>query len=188
MLRKGRRAPVAAELNGVQEGRGARQAELAAAKAEVTPAGTGHVRDSSEAHTEALIAATLEHAREQDSVEARYMVRQAATYGEMADRTAAELAEARDEWAARGAGRTQGLSAVVRWGRVTGSAVGPNRAACPEASLSGQPANCIGWFARMPTLRPSTRPKPTMIFIARSACTSRNSSSSRMRRITSCMS
>ena len=55
--------------------------------------------------------------------------------------------------------------------------------------MSSVPANCIGWLATTPTGWPSTRPKPTMMFGANSACTSRNSpSSSDVAVITSCMS
>ena len=38
-----------------------------------------------------------------------------------------------------------------------------NRAAFSEALMSRQPANWVGWLATMPTGRPSTRPKPTMM-------------------------
>ena len=68
------------------------------------------------------------------------------------------------------------------------SQVRTNRAAFSEASMSRQPANCIGWLATMPTERPSTRPKPMMMFGANSGCTSRNSPSSTTCSMTVCMS
>ena len=54
--------------------------------------------------------------------------------------------------------------------------------------MSRVPANCIGWFATTPTGRPSTRPKPTIMFGANSVCTSRNSPSSSTASIAVCMS
>ena len=68
------------------------------------------------------------------------------------------------------------------------SQVRTNRAAFSEASMSRQPARCIGWLATTPTDAPSTRPKPTTMFGANPACTSRNSPSSSTWVITSCMS
>ena len=68
------------------------------------------------------------------------------------------------------------------------SQVRTNRAAFSEASMSRQPANWVGWLATTPTDRPSTRPKPTTMFGANRACTSRNSPSSSTRVITSWMS
>ena len=63
-----------------------------------------------------------------------------------------------------------------------------NRAAFSEASMSSVPAICDGWFAMMPTLYPSTRPKPTRTLRANSGWTSRNSSSSSTARSTVSMS
>ena len=40
------------------------------------------------------------------------------------------------------------------------------RAALAEASMSRQPASSCGWFATMPTVAPSIRPKPVMVFFA----------------------
>ena len=40
------------------------------------------------------------------------------------------------------------------------------RAALAEASMSRQPASSCGWFATMPTVAPSIRPKPVMMFFA----------------------
>ena len=68
------------------------------------------------------------------------------------------------------------------------SQVRTKRAAFSDASMSRVPANCIGWLATTPTDRPSTRPKPTMMLGANSACTSRNSPSSSTDSITVCMS
>ena len=54
--------------------------------------------------------------------------------------------------------------------------------------MSSVPAITFGWFAMMPTVRPSNRANPITMFIAHSGKTSRNSPSSTMYRITSCMS
>ena len=51
-------------------------------------------------------------------------------------------------------------------GMLKQSQVRTNRAAFSEALMSRQPANWVGWLATMPTGRPSTRPKPTMMFVA----------------------
>ena len=68
------------------------------------------------------------------------------------------------------------------------SQVRTNRAAFSEASMSRQPANCVGWLATTPTGWPSMRPNPTMMFGANSACTSQNSPSSSRCSMISCMS
>ena len=47
------------------------------------------------------------------------------------------------------------------------SQVRTNRAAFSAASMSRQPARCIGWLATTPTAAPSTRPKPTTMFGAK---------------------
>ncbi len=85
-------------------------------------------------------------------------------------------------------GRKPGTSTKVSTGMLNASQVRTNRAAFSEASMSRVPANCIGWLATTPTERPSTRPKPITMFGANSGCTSRNSSSSRIAVIASCMS
>ncbi len=54
--------------------------------------------------------------------------------------------------------------------------------------MSRVPANWVGWLATIPTERPSMRPNPTMMLRARPSCTSKNSSSSRILVMTSCMS
>ena len=58
------------------------------------------------------------------------------------------------------------------------SQVRTNLAAFSEASISRQPAKCIGWLATTPTGAPATRPKPTTMFGANAAWTSQNVSSS----------
>ena len=85
-------------------------------------------------------------------------------------------------------GRKPGTSTKVSTGMLKASQVRTKRAAFSEASMSRVPANCIGWLATIPTGWPSTRPKPTMMFGANSACTSRNSPSSTTAVMTSCMS
>ncbi len=40
------------------------------------------------------------------------------------------------------------------------------RAALREASMSSTPARTCGWLATMPTVSPSMRAKPTMMFLA----------------------
>ena len=85
-------------------------------------------------------------------------------------------------------GRKPGTSTNVSTGMLNASQNRTKRAAFSEASMSRVPANCIGWLATTPTGCPSTRPKPTMMFGANSACTSRNSSSSTVAVMTSCMS
>ena len=49
------------------------------------------------------------------------------------------------------------------------------RLAFSPASMLRVPAICDGWFAMIPTERPSTRPNPMTMFGANSGCTSRNS-------------
>ena len=85
-------------------------------------------------------------------------------------------------------GRKPGTSTKVSTGMLKQSQVRTNRAAFSEASMSRVPAKCMGWLATTPTLAPSTRPNPTTMFCAKPAWISRNSPSSRMRVITSCMS
>src|SRR2546421_311768 len=75
-------------------------------------------------------------------------------------------------------GRKPGTSTKVRIGMLNASQVRTNRAAFSEASMSRQPARCIGWLATTPTGAPSPPPKPTTMFGANPACTSRNSPSS----------
>jgi len=60
-----------------------------------------------------------------------------------------------------------------------------NRAAFSPASMLSVPAICEGWFAMMPTLRPSTRPNPTTMLAANRGWTSRKSPSSTMCSMTS---
>ena len=51
------------------------------------------------------------------------------------------------------------------------------RAALVDASMSSAPASTAGCCATIPTLRPSSRAKPTMMFAAHPGCSSRNSPS-----------
>ena len=63
-----------------------------------------------------------------------------------------------------------------------------NRDAFSLASMSSVPPSTFGWFAMMPTERPSRRASPITMFIAQNGKISRNSPSSTTRRMTSCMS
>ncbi|CAM5480708.1 hypothetical protein SBADM41S_04041 [Streptomyces badius] len=85
-------------------------------------------------------------------------------------------------------GRKPGTSTKVRTGTLNALEVRTKRAAFSLASMSRQPANCIGWLATIPTGWPSTRPKPVMMFGANRAWVSRNSASSRTCSIAVCMS
>ena len=85
-------------------------------------------------------------------------------------------------------GRKPGTSTKVSTGMLKASQVRTKRAAFSEASMSRVPANCIGWLATTPTERPSTRPKPTMMFGAHSGWISRKSPSSTTDSMTVCMS
>ena len=62
------------------------------------------------------------------------------------------------------------------------------RAALREASESSTPASTIGWFATIPTVRPSMRPKPVTMFRAKASWISKKSPSSTTFRISSFMS
>jgi len=62
------------------------------------------------------------------------------------------------------------------------------RAAFFELAISSTPASTIGWLATTPTVRPSMRPKPQMMFIACAGCTSKKSPSSSVFRMSSCKS
>ena len=63
-----------------------------------------------------------------------------------------------------------------------------NRAALRLESMSSTPASTWGWLATMPTVWPSSRPKPQMMFLAKSAPISKKSASSTTFRISSFMS
>jgi hypothetical protein len=56
------------------------------------------------------------------------------------------------------------------------SQVRTNRAAFSEASMSRQPAKCIGWLATTPTGAPAMRAKPTTMLGANAEWISRNDS------------
>ncbi len=48
-----------------------------------------------------------------------------------------------------------------------------NRAPFTDASMSRTPARNAGWFATTPIERPFRRTKPTRMFLAKFACTSK---------------
>ncbi len=76
-------------------------------------------------------------------------------------------------------GRKPGTSTNVTSGMLKQSQNRTNRAAFTEALMSRHPARCAGWLATMPTGRPPSRPKPTTMFGANPACTSKKYRSSR---------
>jgi len=59
-----------------------------------------------------------------------------------------------------------GTSTRVRMGMLKASQKRTNRAAFFDESISRQPASTIGWLATTPTVEPSMRIKPTIIFLA----------------------
>ena len=63
-------------------------------------------------------------------------------------------------------GRKPGTSTKVTIGMLKQSQKRTKRAALRELSMSRQPASTIGWLATMPTVEPSRRAKPTMMFLA----------------------
>ena len=63
-----------------------------------------------------------------------------------------------------------------------------NRAALRLASMSSTPARTWGWLATTPTVSPSMRAKPVMMFLAYSLEISKKSASSTILRISSFMS
>ena len=75
-------------------------------------------------------------------------------------------------------GRNPGTSSNVTSGMLNASQNRTKRAPLTDASMSSVPARCAGWLATMPTGRPPSRAKPTMMFRAKCACTSRKSPSS----------
>ena len=85
-------------------------------------------------------------------------------------------------------GRNPGTSTNVTIGMLNASQKRTNRDAFSLASMSSVPPSTFGWFAMMPTERPSRRANPITMFIAQNGKISRNSPSSTTRRITSCMS
>jgi hypothetical protein len=86
------------------------------------------------------------------------------------------------------AGQEAGTSTKVTSGTLKQSQVRTKRAALIDASMSSAPARTAGCCATMPTLRPPSRAKPTMMFGAQPGWISRNAPSSTTREITSCMS
>ena len=85
-------------------------------------------------------------------------------------------------------GKKPGTSTNVTSGMLNASQKRTKRAAFTEALMSSTPASTVGCCATIPTLRPPRRAKPTMMFCAYCACTSRKSPSSTTERITRCMS
>src|SRR5438093_1228348 len=85
-------------------------------------------------------------------------------------------------------GRKPGTSTKVTSGTLKQSQKRTKRAAFTEAAMSRQPARCAGWLATMPTGRPPSRPKPTTMFGANVACTSKKYRSSSTARTISFMS
>ena len=63
-------------------------------------------------------------------------------------------------------GRKPGTSSNVTSGMLNASQKRTNRAPLTDASMSSVPARCAGWLATMPTGRPPSRAKPTMMFCA----------------------
>ncbi len=65
-------------------------------------------------------------------------------------------------------GRKPGTSTKVRIGMLKQSQKRTKRAALRHESMSRQPASTSGWLATTPTVRPSRRMKPVMMFFAKS--------------------
>jgi hypothetical protein len=63
-------------------------------------------------------------------------------------------------------GRKPGTSTNVTSGMLKQSQNRTKRAALTDASMSRQPARCLGWLATTPTERPPSRAKPQMMFLA----------------------
>ncbi len=63
-------------------------------------------------------------------------------------------------------GRKPGTSTKVRIGISKASQKRTKRAALRAESMSSTPASTIGWFATTPTVEPSRRMKPVMMFFA----------------------
>ncbi len=85
-------------------------------------------------------------------------------------------------------GRKPGTSTKVTIGISNASQNRTKRAAFFEAAMSRQPARTVGWLATHPTVRPSIRPKPTMMLPAWFRWISKNSPSSTTFETSSCMS
>jgi hypothetical protein len=81
-----------------------------------------------------------------------------------------------------------GTSTKVTSGISNASQNRTNRAAFRDESISSTPASTCGWLATIPTVAPSIRPKPQMMFLAKSAEISKKSASSTTLRISSFMS
>ena len=63
-------------------------------------------------------------------------------------------------------GRNPGTSSNVTSGMLNASQKRTKRAPFTEALMSSVPARYAGWLATMPTGRPPSRAKPTMMFCA----------------------
>ena len=63
-------------------------------------------------------------------------------------------------------GRKPGTSQNVSSGMLNASQVRTKRAALADASMSSTPASCAGWLPTIPTVKPSSREKPQMMFLA----------------------
>jgi hypothetical protein len=63
-------------------------------------------------------------------------------------------------------GRKPGTSTKVTMGMLKASQKRTKRAPLTEESMSSTPASSEGWFATMPTVRPSIRAKPVRMFLA----------------------
>ncbi len=63
-------------------------------------------------------------------------------------------------------GRKPGTSSNVTSGMLNASQNRTNRAPFTDASMSSVPASTAGWFATMPTGRPSSRANPTTMLRA----------------------
>ncbi|MNJ51884.1 hypothetical protein D3C77_471990 [compost metagenome] len=85
-------------------------------------------------------------------------------------------------------GMKPGTSTNVTSGMWKASQKRTNRAALRLLSMSSTPARVWGWLPTIPTGWPSRRPKPQMMFLAKSAPISKKSASSTVFRISSFMS
>lgn len=81
-----------------------------------------------------------------------------------------------------------GTSTRVTSGISKASQKRTKRAAFLDESMSSTPASTCGWLATTPTVAPSMRPKPQMMFLAKSGLISKKSASSTTFRINSFMS
>src|SRR5205807_685962 len=85
-------------------------------------------------------------------------------------------------------GKNPGTSSNVTSGMLKQSQNRTNRAPFSDALMSRHPARWAGWFGTIPTGRPPSRPKPTTMFGAKAAWTSKKYRSSSTVRTIACMS